>query len=111
MTQKLETSETSPARNKPEHFPVIVVGAGPVGMTMALGLACYDIPCLILNDDDQLSEGSRAICIQRATLEIFDRFGCARPMVEKGVTWQVGRIFSGERELFRINLPNSKTEK
>jgi 3-(3-hydroxy-phenyl)propionate hydroxylase len=111
MTQKLEKSKTGPTRSTPEHFPVIVVGAGPVGMSMALGLACNDIPCLILNDDDQLSEGSRAICIQRSTLEIFDRLGCARPMVDKGVTWQVGRIFSGENDLFRINLPNSKTEK
>ncbi|MBN9388966.1 MAG: FAD-dependent monooxygenase [Chloroflexi bacterium] len=111
MTPKLETSENSSQKTPPEHFPVLVVGAGPVGMTMALGLACNGIPCLILNDDDQLSEGSRAICIQRSTLEIFDRLGCARPMVEKGVTWQVGRIFSGERELFRLNLPNAKSEK
>lgn len=110
MTQKLENQETG-LTAPPEHFPVIIVGAGPVGMTMALGLARFNIPCLILNDDDQLSDGSRAICLQRSTLEIFDRLSCARSMVEKGVTWQVGRIFYGQDELFRINLPNSKTEK
>ena len=110
MTLKLDKQENSPSP-APEHFPVLVVGAGPVGMTMALALAGYDIPCLVLNDDDRLSEGSRAICIQRSTLEIFDRLSCARSMVDKGVTWQVGRIFSGERELFKIKLPFSKSEK
>ena len=41
---------------------------------------------LLLDDDDRLSTGSRAICFAKRTLEIFDRLGCGERMVDKGVT-------------------------
>jgi len=88
----------------PAHHKVIVVGAGLVGLTAALDLAQRSVPVLLLDDDNTVSVGSRSICQAKRTLEIWDRLGCATPMLEKGVTWQVGRIFRGGQEVYNFDL-------
>jgi 3-(3-hydroxy-phenyl)propionate hydroxylase len=88
---------------EPRH-PVIVVGAGPVGLTVALDLARRGVPAVVLDDATQLSTGSRAICWAKRTLEIFDRLGVAGPMLARGVTWKVGRTFHRDREIFAVDL-------
>ncbi|MDZ7809315.1 MAG: hypothetical protein U5L11_03180 [Arhodomonas sp.] len=52
----------------------------------------------------RVSVGSRAICFAKRTLEIFDRLGGAQPMVDKGVTWKLGRVFFRRREVYRFDL-------
>ena len=84
--------------------PIAIIGAGPVGLTLALDLATRGLPVVVLDDADVVSVGSRAICWAKRTLEIWDRLGVADRMVAKGVTWQVGRVFHGERELYRFDL-------
>lgn len=98
-------------RSDRERVSVLIVGAGPVGMTLGLGLSRYGLPSLIVDDDDKLSEGSRAICVQRHTLEIFDRLGVVGPMLAKGVTWTLGRVFFGQQELFQIKFPGGSDPK
>ncbi|MDP6953561.1 MAG: FAD-dependent monooxygenase, partial [Alphaproteobacteria bacterium] len=85
---------------------VVIVGAGPIGLVAALDLAAHGIPCTIIDDDDTVSVGSRAICWAKRTLEILDRLGIARPLVDKGVTWETGKVFSRERELYTFDLAN-----
>ncbi len=92
------------ARTSPQHHPVVVIGAGPVGLSLAVDLAQRGIPVVLLDDADRIGEGSRAICFAKKTLEIFDRLGCAEPMLEKGVRWSVGRVFQGEEELYSFDL-------
>jgi 3-(3-hydroxy-phenyl)propionate hydroxylase len=53
---------------------------------------------------DVVSVGSRAICWSKRTLEIFDRLGVGERMVEKGVTWKVGRLFHRDREVWSFDL-------
>ena len=60
------------------HYPVVIAGAGPIGMAAARDLALRGIRSIVLDDDDKVSVGSRAICWARRTLEIFDRLGVAR---------------------------------
>ncbi len=86
------------------HHAVVIVGAGPVGLSLAIDLAQRAIPCVLLDDADRIGEGSRAICFAKKTLEAFDRLGCAAPMLEKGVRWSVGRVFQGEELLYRFDL-------
>ena len=86
------------------HRPIVVVGAGPVGLATAIDLAQSGISVLLLDDDDRLSTGSRAICFAKRTLEIFDRLGCGEPMVQKGVGWNKGRVFLCEDEIYRFDL-------
>lgn len=76
--------------------PVIIVGAGPVGLTMAIDLMERGIPAIIIDDDNTVSIGSRAICYAKRTLEIWDRLGCGEVMLDKGVTWNVGKVYLGE---------------
>ena len=92
--------------------PVAIVGAGPVGMTMALSLARYGVPSVLLDEDEQTTcVGSRSICVQRATLEAFDRFGVGERMSDEGVTWTCGRTYYRDTELFQIHFPERGTER
>jgi len=86
------------------HYPVVVVGAGPVGLTAAIDLAIKGQPVLLLDNDDTVSIGSRGVCYAKRALEILDRLGCGDEMVAKGVSWNVGRTFFRDKEVFNFNL-------
>src|SRR6201746_2111156 len=86
-----------------EH-PVVVVGAGPVGLSLAIDLAQRGQSVVLLDDAGRIGEGSRAICFSKRSLEYWDRLGGADRMVDKGVVWSVGRIFHGAEQLYQFNL-------
>ena len=88
----------------PARRPVVVVGAGPVGLALAIDLAQRGVPVVLLDNDDRLSSGSRAICFAKRTLEIFDRLGCGDRMVAKGVSWNVGKVFLRDEQVYRFDL-------
>ena len=88
----------------PAHHPVVIVGAGPVGLTLAIDLALHRIPVVLLDNDNTLSSGSRAICFAKRTLEVFDRLGCGDRMVDKGVSWHVGKVFFHNEQVYRFDL-------
>src|SRR4051812_19699865 len=90
--------------SEPVRHPVVVVGAGPVGLATAIDLAQQGIRVVLLDDDDRLSNGSRAICFAKRTLEIFDRLGCGERMVLKGVGWNTGRVFLRDEQIYSFNL-------
>ncbi|WP_353474371.1 FAD-dependent oxidoreductase [Salipiger sp. H15] len=84
--------------------PVAIVGAGPIGLAMAIDLALHGIRSVVLDDNNVVSVGSRAICWAKRTLEIFDRLGVGERMLAKGVTWKVGRLFHGGEEVYSFDL-------
>ncbi len=90
--------------SKPRHVPVVVVGAGPVGMCAALDLAQKGKPVLLLDEDDTVSIGSRGVCYAKRALEILDRLGVGERVVQKGVSWNIGRTFYRNDEVFSFNL-------
>src|SRR5579859_1222481 len=79
----------------PVRHGVIIVGAGPVGLSLAIDLAQRGVQTVLLDDADRIGEGSRGICYAKRTLEAWDRLGVGDRMVEKGVTWQRGKVFQG----------------
>ncbi|MGM9486547.1 FAD-dependent oxidoreductase [Ideonella sp. YS5] len=93
---------------KPARHPVVVVGAGPVGLSLAIDLAQRLQPTgqrvLLLDNDHKLSTGSRAICFSKRALEIWDRLGVGDAMCAKGVEWNVGKVFFREELLYHFNL-------
>jgi 3-(3-hydroxy-phenyl)propionate hydroxylase len=99
-------SKRAPEIGAPEtrRVPLVIVGAGPVGLTAAIDAAQRGLPVVLLDEDNTVSVGSRGVCYAKRTLEIFDRLGLGQRVVDKGVTWNVGRTFHGEREVFSFNL-------
>src|SRR3954454_10711574 len=88
----------------PAEHAVIVVGAGPVGLSLAIDLAQRGRPVVLLDDADRIGEGSRGIWFSKRSLEYWDRLGVAERMVDKGVVWSVGKIFHGADQLFQFDL-------
>ncbi len=88
----------------PVRRPVVVVGAGPVGVTLAIDLAQRGIPVVLLDDADRIGEGSRAICFSKRTLEVWDRMGVGQRVVDKGVTWQIGKVFLEDDLVYQFDL-------
>ncbi|MFP4274312.1 MAG: FAD-dependent oxidoreductase [Paracoccaceae bacterium] len=90
---------TTPVRHK-----TMIVGAGPVGLAAAIDLALQGVEVVVLDDNDKVSFGSRAICFAKRPLEILDRLGCGESFVDKGVVWNLGKVFFGERKVYDFNL-------
>lgn len=83
-----------------------IVGAGPVGLVVALRLASFGIPCAVLEAEPGLvRQGSKACLIQGDVLEILDKFGCAEPIANEGVRWHVGHTYVHGREIRRSEYP------
>ena len=107
----LDRAPLYPYRRSPDQdsktavrHPVVVVGAGPVGLTAAIDLAQQDVPVVVLDDNDSVGSGSRAICFAKRPLEILDRLGCGDSFVDKGVTWNLGKVFFGRRQVYQFDL-------
>jgi 3-(3-hydroxy-phenyl)propionate hydroxylase len=86
------------------HHPVIVVGAGPVGLTAAIDLARHGAKAVLLDEDNTVSPGSRAVCYAKRTLEILDRIGCGEAVAARGVAWSHGKIFFRDKQIYSFNL-------
>ncbi len=86
------------------HHPVIIVGAGLVGLAAAVDLAGRGIASVVLDDDDTVSVGSRAICFAKRSLEILDRLGIGEKILDKGVTWNRGKVFFRDRMIYDFDL-------
>jgi 3-(3-hydroxy-phenyl)propionate hydroxylase len=92
--------------------PVIVVGAGPTGLTLAIDLAQRGVRVVLIDGDARRakglpSAGSKAICFAKRTLEVWDKLGVGQRMVDKGVPWHVGRVFLQDDEVYSFNLQSS----
>lgn len=83
---------------------IAIVGAGPVGLTLALDLAQRGVPCTVLDGRRGFPAGSRAICWSRRSLDIFNRFGIAATMRKVGAQWRVGRVYHKADEIYHLHL-------
>ncbi|MDZ4096902.1 MAG: FAD-dependent monooxygenase, partial [Paracoccaceae bacterium] len=90
-------------RAEPRH-KVVIVGAGPVGLALAVDLAQQGVASVVLDDNDVVSVGSRAICWSKRSLEIMDRLGIGEQLITKGVTWKVGRTYHRDQQVFDFDL-------
>ena len=98
------TLPITPTPSHDEHHAIVVVGAGPVGLGMAIDLAQRGQPVVVLDEDNRFSVGSRAICFAKRTLDIWDRLGIGERMVKKGVSWNIGKVFFRDEEVWSFDL-------
>ncbi|MCQ9130173.1 FAD-dependent monooxygenase [Streptomyces hilarionis] len=89
--------------------PVVVVGAGPVGLSAALALRGHGLPVLLLEADaeDRARPGSRALFVHRETLRLLDgmRPGLAAQITAFGRTWRTRRTLYRGREVYARTVP------
>ncbi|WP_421377316.1 FAD-dependent oxidoreductase [Paraburkholderia sp. DD10] len=90
---------------------VTIVGGGPVGLTVALGLANHGVPSVLIEADDSVCHGSRAICISRRSLEIIERLGAVDAFLKTGLPWTGGRSFYRDAEVLHFNMPQDDNQK
>jgi 3-(3-hydroxy-phenyl)propionate hydroxylase len=88
---------------------VAVVGAGAVGLTLAARLAQHGIGVDLFEAEPRRERiGSKAICMQRETLEIWARLGIGQAVADRGIQWRVGRTYVRGRQLFEVRLPGDR---
>ncbi|RQR36839.1 FAD-dependent oxidoreductase [Burkholderia sp. Bp9142] len=90
---------------------VAIVGGGPVGLAVALGLANHGIRSVLLEADDSVCHGSRAICISRRSLEIIERLGALDSFMRVGLPWSGGRSFHRRDEVLHFTMPQDENQK
>ncbi|TDQ49286.1 FAD-dependent monooxygenase [Actinorugispora endophytica] len=104
-------SPAPPGDDSAQGPPVLISGAGPVGLCAALTLARFGVPTVLFEsrpepDDDHLRySGSRAICFQRDVLDVFDRLGVAAPLLAEGTTWTTARTYYRGHEVRTVVFP------
>jgi 3-(3-hydroxy-phenyl)propionate hydroxylase len=96
-----------------EDAEIVIVGGGPVGLTLALDLGLKGRKVVVVNRLDFVASGSKAICFAKRTLDIWDRLGVAEAMIEKGVIWNVGKVFRGDdpEPLYQFDMLPVKGQK
>jgi 2-polyprenyl-6-methoxyphenol hydroxylase-like FAD-dependent oxidoreductase len=83
---------------------VLVVGAGPVGLTMAAELARYGVSVRIVDKTAERTDKSKALVIWSRTLELIDRMGCTATFVDAGMQATAANIIAGKEQIARITL-------
>lgn len=92
--------------NTPTKHQVAIIGAGPVGLTAAMDLANRGISSVVFSKENSVSVGSRALCFSKKCLEVVNRINpnAASKMINKGVTWNLGKVFYKDDEVYKFNL-------
>ncbi|MGP4086230.1 FAD-dependent monooxygenase [Streptomyces sp. KR55] len=85
---------------------VVVAGAGPVGLAVALGLARRGVTVTLLEAGDSVSYGSRAICLSRHSLEVLDRLGVGAEFDRLSLPWTKGRSHYRDTEVLAFSMPH-----
>jgi len=100
-------------QNQSKRHQLVIVGAGPIGLAAALDMALKGYDVLALTAFEFISAGSKGICYSKQTLDYFDRLGIGERVVEKGVIWNVGKVFSGVQKdpIYQFDMLPIKDQK
>ncbi|MTD58014.1 FAD-dependent monooxygenase [Amycolatopsis pithecellobii] len=90
---------------------VVVVGAGPVGMALALGLAQRDVPVVVIEPLTTVGYGSRAGSVSRHSIEFLRRLGIADELLDIGLTYSEGWTYFRADEVFHLEIPGDSYDR
>ncbi len=91
--------------------PVAIAGGGPSGLIAALELARFGVKCVVIEADETVSEGSRAACVSRRSMEILQANGVDQAFLAEALPWTHGTSYYREHEVFRLAMPHSDDER
>ncbi len=100
-----------PVHQTPKPVPVLIVGGGPVGLSLAALLGHHGIAALVVEADAGYCTGSRAICISRRSQEILGWVGADQPLRQTGLPWVGGRSHYREQEVLHFRMPSEPSER
>jgi 2-polyprenyl-6-methoxyphenol hydroxylase-like FAD-dependent oxidoreductase len=83
---------------------VVIVGAGPTGLTLAVALRQRGIDAVVLDRQAEATNTSRAAVVHARTLEVLEEFDVSRRMVDQGLIAQHFAIRDGERPLLQLDF-------
>jgi 2-polyprenyl-6-methoxyphenol hydroxylase-like FAD-dependent oxidoreductase len=81
--------------------PILISGAGPVGLTMAAELARFGVSVRIIDRNSHPTETSRALVVWSRTLELLDRAGCTAGFLQAGLKGRGASLHAGQTVLGR----------
>ncbi|MDM0058919.1 FAD-dependent monooxygenase [Variovorax fucosicus] len=90
---------------------VLIIGAGPVGLATALGLSHHGVESLVLETRDTISKGSRALAMNRRSMQILDQLGVGEQVLRQGLHWADGWTFYQDHLVHTMRLPQPAHEK
>lgn len=102
----LKAPEEHPSGEMRRH-PVVIVGAGLTGLTLACALARLGVASVLLDEGQAAGaqgKSSRGICYTQKSLELFQRLGIGERVLGKGVQWSTARTFAGAQALYAVDL-------
>jgi 3-(3-hydroxy-phenyl)propionate hydroxylase len=94
-----------------KRHPVVVVGAGPIGLATVLDLARHGVDCVLVTADRQVSEGSRALAYTRRSMEILQQVGAAPAITAHGLPWRCGNSYYRGRRVYRMDIPHDDDDR
>src|SRR6202047_1658876 len=83
---------------------VLIVGAGPTGLTAALELSRMGVSVRLIDKREAPATTSRAIGVQARTLELFEQRGLAEEMLRLGNKGRFASIYGGGKRVFRLDF-------
>jgi 3-(3-hydroxy-phenyl)propionate hydroxylase len=93
-------------RGPQPRYPLVIVGGGLVGLTLAADLASRGVACVLLDEDHTVGvrgASSRGIVYVQRTLEVMARLGVYERIAAKGVTWSRGEVLAGDEVLYAFD--------
>ncbi|MEQ8700798.1 MAG: FAD-dependent monooxygenase [Bauldia litoralis] len=109
--------QQQPFRRPPEldgqgvDHPVVIVGAGPVGLAMALALSRFGIPSVVLEARDKFSDGSRAVGVHRRSTQFMDWLGIGDAFRDKALKRECNIVYSGTQQVYDMSYDQPVSEK
>lgn len=91
--------------------PVVIIGAGPIGMVSALTLAKHGVRSVLIDNKATFNDGSRAICISRSSYQILQSLGVEGEFLHHALPWDTGYSYFRGKKILEFQMPDSATEK